>query len=112
VAKELGGEARGAVIAPPYTLLRQYGGCGGPPGHDPPRSPGAPATCLYDLRNDPDQLTNVAKAHPEVVGELQGRWDAFRAARATEARALTLDPAMVEALRVSGYDFSASPRRP
>jgi hypothetical protein len=46
------------------------------------------------------------------VGELQGRWDAFRAARATEARALTLDPAMVEALRVSGYDFSASPRRP
>ena len=112
VAEQHGPEARGAVIAPPYTLLRQQRGCGGPVTRDPPRSPGQPATCLYDLRTDPGQTTNVALDQPAVVDSLQSRWDAFRAARATEGRALTLDPAMVEELHRTGYNFGASPRQP
>ena len=93
---------RGAVIAPPWALLRQDRGCNG---GEPARGPGEPATCLYDLDADAPQATNVARAHPDVVTDLLGRWDAFRAARAGTAKQLELDPAYVEALRRTGYDF-------
>ncbi len=102
VAWREGGVPRGAVIAPPWALLRQDRGCNG---GEPARGPGEPGTCLYDLDADPAQATNVARAHPDVVKELLGRWDAFRAARAGQARQLELDPAYVEELRRTGYDF-------
>ena len=66
-------------------------------------------TCLFNLDSDPEQATNVAKSHPEVVTTLVRRWDAFRAARKGQAvpRDLRLDPAMIEMLQRTGYDFRA-----
>lgn len=95
------GNARGAVIAPPWALLRQDQGCDG----GDYRQPDQPATCLYDLAADPGQTRNLARQHPDVVADLQLRWDKFRAAHATEGQALTLDPALVEELQRTGYDF-------
>lgn len=111
VAKQIGPHPKGAVIALPFTLLRQQRGCGGPPGKDPPRNGGEPATCLYDVSADPGQTNNLARERPEVVKELLARWNAFRAARGEEAsRTLTLDDAFVQELHKSGYDFTPSPR--
>lgn len=108
VARDWGGGPKGAVIALPWTLLRQQRGCG--TGQDGPRQAGGPATCLYDLRQDPLQEHNVAREHPTVVTDLLGRWEAFRAARGTEGRSLALDPAFIEELHKNGYNFEASPR--
>lgn len=111
VARQIGKHPKGAVIALPFTLLRQQRGCGGAPGQDPARVGGEPATCLYDVRADIGQTTNLARRRPEVVKELLARWTAFRTARGAEAaRLLTLDDAFVQELRKSGYDFTASPR--
>ena len=93
---------RGAVIAPPWALLRQDRGCGGQEG---PRKPGEPAECLYDLAADPGQTQNVLRQNPAVRERLVSAWDEFRAARATEGQRLDLDPAQVEALQRTGYDF-------
>ena len=93
---------RGAVIAPPWALLRQDRGCGGQEG---PRQPGEPAECLYDLAADPGQTQNVLRQNPAVRERLVTAWDEFRAARATEGQRLDLDPAQVEALQRTGYDF-------
>jgi hypothetical protein len=109
VARQTQAAPRGAVVALPWTLLQQDRGCGGAPGQDPPRRPGEPATCLYDVAADPGQNQNVAAANPTVLRELLGRWSAFRAARGTEGATLALDPAFVETLRRSGYDFSGKP---
>ncbi|MBM4391482.1 MAG: sulfatase [Deltaproteobacteria bacterium] len=111
VAKQIGPHPKGAVIALPFTLLRQQRGCGGAPGQDPPRLGGEPATCLYDVTADPGQTNNIARQKPEVVKELLARWGAFRAARGENAaRTLTLDEAFVKELRQTGYDFTQSPR--
>ncbi len=109
VARQTQSQPRGAVVALPWTLLQQDRGCGGRPADDPPRRPGEPATCLYDVAADPAQDHNVAAAHPTVVRELLTRWSDFRAARGTEGATLALDPAFVETLRTSGYDFSGKP---
>ncbi|MDP2310753.1 MAG: sulfatase [Pseudomonadota bacterium] len=93
---------RGAVIAPPWALLRQDRGCDST---GAPRAPGEPASCLYDLDADAPQRANRAGQHPEVITDLLGRWDGFRAARAGEAKQLELDPAYIEALHRTGYDF-------
>jgi arylsulfatase A-like enzyme len=103
VARQKAGPPRGAVISGPWALLRQDMGC--PDGGGGPPPPGSPGLCLYNLHEDPGQTKNVAAAHPEVVTDLLGRWDAFRAAKATEARQLDLDPTFVESLQKSGYDF-------
>jgi arylsulfatase A-like enzyme len=97
------GIARGAVIAPPWALLRQDRGCTG--GREMARKPGEPATCLYDLLRDPGQEQSVALDHPEVVTELLSRWDKFRAARGNVGETLSLDPAYVKQLQQTGYDF-------
>ncbi len=94
---------RGAVIAPPWALLRQDRGCGGT--GESARGPGEPASCLYNLLADPGQEKNVAAANKEVVTDLLGRWDKFRAARAGEAATLILDPKYIEELQRTGYDF-------
>ncbi|MES2640527.1 MAG: sulfatase [Myxococcota bacterium] len=93
---------RGAVIAPPWAMLRQDRGCDT---RGLARAPGQPATCLYDLDADVPQAANLAGAHPDVIVDLLARWDGFRAARAGEATQLVLDPAYVEALHRTGYDF-------
>jgi arylsulfatase A-like enzyme len=98
--------ARGAVISPPWAMLRQDRGCGEDAG--PQRAPGEPATCLYALDKDPGQLENVAGGHADVIADLSGRWDKFRAARGA-GRTLALDPAYVEELRRTGYDFTVVP---
>ena len=108
------GELPGAVVSPPWTLLRQTFPCTPGEQHErPPPPPGAPLgeplmyTCLFNLDSDPTQATNVAKTHPDVATNLLRRWDAFRAARKGQAvpRDLRLDPAMIEMLQRTGYDF-------
>jgi arylsulfatase len=128
----------GAVVSPPWVLMRQTtpctaGGAGhGPgtvaPGRSGPREsappPGAPPpaaapptpgsapdlqlfTCLFNTEQDPHQRVNLAQANPAIVDQLQARWDGYRAAVAGRSvpRALTLDPAFVELLQRTGYDF-------
>ena len=112
------GDLPGAVISPPWTLLQQTFPCTPGDQHErPPPPPGAPLgeplmyTCLFNLNTDPKQARNVAKANPEVVHQLKNRWDAFRAARKGRSvpRDLRLDPAMIEMLQRTGYDFRTEP---
>jgi arylsulfatase A-like enzyme len=95
----------GGVITDKWALLRQNRGCGGPLQADPPRQAGEPATCLFDRSVASGEDKNVALQHLDVVAELQDRWDGFRATRATQAKQLDLDPAFVEELQRTGYDF-------
>jgi len=108
------GTLPGAVISPPWTLLRQNFTCvPGEKNARPPPAPGEPLgeplvnTCLFNIADDPRQETNLAKTNPKVVDTLQSRWDGFRSARAGSSvpRDLRLDPAMVEMLQRTGYDF-------
>lgn len=99
------------------------GAAAAPPPGAPPPPPGPPAetpggtpdlklfTCLFHLERDPGQDDNVADRHPDVVARLQSRWDGYRAAAAGRSvpRALTLDPAFVELLQRTGYDFGKAP---
>jgi arylsulfatase A-like enzyme len=95
----------GAVIAPPWTLLTQRSGCGS--GHAPIRPDGGLPRCLFNLQEDPDQLKNVADAHPDVVDRLLKHWSDFRAAAKTGSHSqLKLSDAFVEELRKNGYDFN------
>ena len=108
------GTLPGAVISPPWTMLRQHFPCApGEKNERPPPAPGEPLgeplvnTCLFNISDDPGQLTNIAKSNPDVIQRLQKRWDGFRAARAGQSlpRDLALDPSMVELLQRTGYDF-------
>ena len=99
---------RGAVISPPWALLRQPLMCvAGRP--EPPPKPGEPFKCLFNLDTDPGQKNNLARRHPDVVEKLQARWDGFRAARSGAVAPLEVqhDPEFKELLRRSGY-FNAS----
>jgi arylsulfatase A-like enzyme len=113
------GDLPGAVIAPPFTLLQQSFPCE-PPGSKRPTKaemvpipkPGAGVPervnqCLFNLSADPGQQRNLASERPKVVERLLARWTGFRSARAGRAVPveLRLDPAMVEMLRTTGYDF-------
>ena len=102
---------RGAVIAPPWTLLVQPPAAalkGGPPA--PGLRPGQLVEQLYDLVADPGQTDDLAAARPEVVRQLRERWEGFRLARAGRAVPTELrhDPVFVELLRRTGYDFNAT----
>lgn len=97
------GFLRGAVVSPPWILLRQDRGCG--EAGEGPRRPGEPANCLFDLMQDPDQQKNLATLHPEVVQDLMERWERFRVARGIVGKQLQLDPAYVQQLQKTGYDF-------
>lgn len=112
------GDLPGAVISPPWTLLQQTFPCTPGEQHErPPPPPGAPLgeplmyTCLFNLQTDPKQARNVADSNPEIVDQLKRRWDAFRAARKGRSvpRDLRLDPAMIEMLQRTGYDFRSEP---
>jgi arylsulfatase A-like enzyme len=95
------GAPRGAVIAPPWALLKQDPGCGSVS----PRPPGEPGTCLFNLLDDPGQDRNLAALHPDIVADLAARWEKFRVANGAEARTLQLDPAYIEELHKNGYKF-------
>ena len=100
---------RGAVISPPWAMLRQPLMC--TPGTvEPPPAPGEPFTCLFDMQNDPQQTRNMARARPDVVKTLQSVWDGFRQARSGDAVPVQLqhDPTFRDLLQKSGY-FNASP---
>jgi arylsulfatase A-like enzyme len=109
VARQVSDVPRGAVVTADWSLLRQDRGCGEVPGQDAPRRPGEPATCLYARADDAAQATNVARTHAEVVTDLQGRWEAFRAANAAAAAPLTLDAGFVKTLQQNGYAFTPGP---
>jgi arylsulfatase A-like enzyme len=102
---------RGAVVSPPWILLRQPLDCVQGVMEAPP-GPGEPFRCLFQLAEDPGQTKNLASAYPGVASDLQARWDGFRAAREgkTVARELRLDPSFKALLRKSGY-FSAAEGR-
>ncbi|MEE2750471.1 MAG: sulfatase-like hydrolase/transferase [Myxococcota bacterium] len=102
------GLVRGAVISPPWALLRQDLGCGDGPGLRAGRR--GPIPCLYNLDSDPGQDRNVARNHPQSVESLVGLWDGFARARAGEVvpESLRLDPRFVNMLQASGYDFRPS----
>ena len=103
---------RGAVIAPPWALLRQPLMCvtGRP---EPPPEPGEPFKCLFNIETDAAQTVNLARQHPDVVEKLQARWDGFRAARSGQATPVEVshDPEFKALLRRSGY-FNASAPKP
>ena len=103
---------RGAVISPPWALLRQPVMCtmGRP---EPPPGPGEPFNCLFNIETDPGQSTNQARSQPEVVSRLQARWDGFRAAKSGSVVPTEVqhDPAFKALLRKSGY-FNASKPTP
>ncbi len=96
------GELTGAVISPPWVLVKQNRGCGGrmEPGGGPPR-------CLYDMRVDPGQEHDVAAQYPDVVQSLEQQWAGFREARASQPLELQLSEDFVRELRENGYDFRA-----
>jgi len=101
VTIQQGSTPRGAVVSPPWVLLRQDRGCGG--GAEAPRPAGEPAECLFNLAEDPGETENLVLKHPEVRDQLVARWDAFRASRATQGQTLTLDPSFVDDLHRNGY---------
>ena len=103
---------RGAVISPPWALLRQPVMCTmGTP--EPPPGPGEPFKCLFNMDDDPGQNRNQARNQPAVVDKLQARWDGYRAAKqgSVVPTAVQHDPAFKDLLRKSGY-FNASQPTP
>jgi len=104
VAKHDTATLPGAVIAPPWILLKQMRGCGATASVvERERFP----ICLFNVETDPDQLRSVASQYPQIVDALLERWSAFRADRAGgKGSRVELSPEFVEALRRDGYDFS------
>lgn len=92
--------ARGAVISPPWVMIRQDRGCS----NRPRPAFGEPQTCLFSL-DDTDQLKDLAQEQDAIVTELSERWSAYVGAQAEAGEALELDPDFVEMLQQSGYDF-------
>jgi arylsulfatase A-like enzyme len=101
------GEMPGAIIAPPWALLLQEIGCDAPPEQSPPRKPGEVARCLYNLDSDPQQSTLISRNHPKVITKLYALWKKIRSNRESIENTLLLDPAFVEELQRTGYDFKS-----
>ena len=104
VAKHDSDSLPGAVIAPPWILLKQKRGCGAT--SSVAEREGFPI-CLFNLETDPEQRQSVASQYPQVVDALLERWTVFRAERAGgKGSRIELSTEFVEALRRDGYDFS------
>lgn len=103
VAKQEGDKLPGAVISPPWIALKQRRGCGAAAAGL--MDQGMPV-CLYNMDEDPNQMSNVASLRPEIARELLERWNGFRAAHGRTGEVRELSPAFIEELQRSGYDFS------
>lgn len=102
---------RGAVISPPWALLRQPLMCA-PGTVEAPPAPGEPFTCLFNMESDPGQTRNLASSRATVVKDLQSRWDGFRQARSGEVVPVELqhDPSFRDLLQKSGYFNTSAPQ--
>jgi arylsulfatase A-like enzyme len=103
VAKQEGDKLPGAVISPPWIALKQRRGCGS--AASGLMDQGMPV-CLYNMDEDPNQMSNVASLRPKIARELLERWNGFRAAHGRTGEVRELSPAFIEELQRSGYDFS------
>ncbi len=52
---------------------------------------GNPERELYDLRKDPDELTNIAETHPDLAADLEAKLNTWKSAH-MEKNGLTEDP--------------------
>jgi hypothetical protein len=106
VAKQEGDTLPGAVIAPPWMLIKQRRGCGG----SVPLGGGifdqGMSVCLFNLEKDPGLNISVSGSHPEEVSDLLERWNGFRKAHGRLGERRELSDAFIEELHRSGYDFS------
>jgi arylsulfatase len=105
VARQEGPDMPGAVIAPPWLLMKQQRGC-------PEESAGmrfmdgSMPVCLFNMDEDPKQTQSRAAVKQDVVAELLERWNGFREAHGQRESLRELSPEFIEELRRSGYDFS------
>jgi len=99
------GELPGAVIAPPWTLLIHEGGCDDVQNRRQLRTPNTNIRCLYNLKTHPEQNHILTTENPEKVKELNNIWSYFLRTKYKKGPKVELDPAFVEELRRSGYDF-------
>ena len=106
VAKQEGNVLPGAVIAPPWMLIKQRRGCGGSAPVDRRITDQGMPLCLFNLEKDPGLTSSVSGAHPEVVQDLLERWNGFREAHGRLGERRELSDAFIEELQRSGYDFS------
>jgi len=89
---------------------------GAPPPMGPPdKQMGADGptlhTCLFNTQQDPGQNQDLSSTHPDLVQQLMSRWTGYRSAVSGGSipKELQLDPAFVELLQKTGYDFRTSP---
>jgi arylsulfatase A-like enzyme len=106
VAKQEGDALPGAVIAPPWMLIKQRRGCGGSAPMGRGVSDQGMPVCLFNLEKDPGLTTSVSGSHPEEVSDLLERWNGFRKAHGRLGEHRELSDAFIEELHRSGYDFS------
>ena len=105
VARHEGPDLPGAVIAPPWLLMKQQRGC-------PEESAGmrfmdgSMPVCLFNMDEDPNQTQSKAAVEQEVVAELLARWNGFREAHGQRESTRELSQEFIDELRRSGYDFS------
>jgi arylsulfatase A-like enzyme len=65
--------------------------------------PGQQSVALYDLRNDPGELTDRVAAHPDVAAEFRRHLDRLLASGARAEEMQTVGKETVERLRSLGY---------
>jgi choline-sulfatase len=106
VAKQEGDALPGAVIAPPWMLIKQRRGCGGSAPMSRGVSDQGMPVCLFNLEKDPGLNNSVSGSHPQEVQDLLERWNGFRKAHGRLGERRELSDAFIEELQRSGYDFS------
>ena len=105
VAKHSSSNLPGAVIAPPWKLLRQMRGCNDNNNFGNRVEDNRTPICLYH-EDDVNQSKNVAHENRDVVNDLLTLWKEFRNSRSSsDAQQLKLTPDFVEELRKNGYNF-------
>ena len=95
----------GAVIAPPWLLMKQKRGCPEESGGQRLMD-GTMPVCLFNMDEDPGQTRSVSAQKQDLVAELLARWNGFREAHGQRKSSRELSPEFIEELRRSGYDFS------
>jgi hypothetical protein len=62
-----------------------------------------PSVLLFNLKEDPDETSNIAAAHPEIVAQLQPLVQGWIDRNIWGLAAPTLEKAVTERLRALGY---------